>query len=147
MVRTLLAGALFASATFAAPVPKDFVKPKPKLDGQWTVTAYESNGRALKTSSILNQTWTFSGDSLSITRATAPKGAAPTKVRVRVDPKSTEFDYILSTASTRLGLYAIEGDTLTVCMTINTTTGVRPTNLDGGTGILKYVFKRVGKDN
>lgn len=148
MVRlALVCVLLLAPSTLAAPVPKDFLKKPPKLDGKWMVTAYESNGRAVKTTTILNQVWAFEGENLTITRANAPKGIAPTKVKVRSDTKSNphEFDYIFGTGSNRLGIFEIEGDTLTVCMTINTTSGERPANFDGGNGILKYVFKRVEK--
>ena len=145
MVRPLLAGVLFATVALAAPVPKDFLKPKPKLDGRWKVTSYETNGRPTTAVSILNQTWAFDGENLTITRATAPKGAAATKIKVRADvtTKPMAFDYILSAATTRLGVFAVDGDTLTVCLTINTSLGERPTDLDGGTGTLKYTFTRV----
>ena len=145
MVRTLLAGVLFAAVASAAPVPKDFRKPKPKLDGQWKVTSYETNGRASKVASILNQTWAFDGENLTITRASAAKGVAPTKVKVRADAKTKPmaFDYVLNADATRLGVFAVDGDTLTICLTVNTSLGERPTNLDGGTGTLKYTVARV----
>ena len=146
MVRTLLAAVsiIVTAIASAAPVPKDFKK-APLLEGQWKVTAYESNGRPLKSSTVLKQTWTFAGDDLTITRSTAAAGSAPTKIKVRADPKTRpmEFDYIFSTGTTRLGVFEQDGDTLTICLTTNTTTGTRPANVDGGTGTLKYTLTRV----
>ena len=57
------------------------------------------------------------------------------------------IDYILASGITRLGVLEINGDTLTICLSVkNTETGAeRPTDLTGGTGILKYVFKRLDK--
>lgn len=146
MLRSLLAAALFAPALPAAPVPKELRKPSPKLDGKWKVVGYESNGRPITTSSILNQTWAFDGDQLAITRTPLGKAAvtpAATKITVRADARTKDFDYVMPTGTTRLGRYEVAGDTLTVSLTINTSTGERPHDLSGGTGTLKYTFKRV----
>jgi uncharacterized protein (TIGR03067 family) len=146
MVRTLLVAVLTASVVAAAPVPKDFKK-APVLDGRWQVTAYESNGRPLNSPSVLKQTWAFAGEDLTITRTTSVN-ATPTKIKVRTDAKTRpmEFDYIFSTGTTRLGVFERTGDTLTISLAISTTTGTRPTNLDGGTGTLKYTLTRVKGD-
>lgn len=148
MVRTLLALLLFAPAAFTAPVPKDFKKP-PKLDGKWKVVEYSSSGRDIKTSSILNQTWEFTGEKLAITRTTtARKPFKPTEITVKTDAKSKPkaFDYIFSTGTVRQGVYEMDGDRLVICLRLSTTPGQeRPTSLDGGTGLLRYVLKRVDK--
>ena len=60
----------------AAPVPKDFQKPAPKLDGAWKLTGMELNGQPLETS--LDQIWRFDSDRLVIgtgTGYTSPKQA------------------------------------------------------------------------
>jgi uncharacterized protein (TIGR03067 family) len=129
-------------------VPKELLKPAQKLDGKWKIVAYESNGRAITTSSILNQTWAFDGEQLAITRPPVGKGAvtpAATKIGVRADAKTKEFDYVMAGGTTRLGRYQIDGDTLTINLTINTSTGERPADVAGGTGTLKYTFKRADK--
>jgi len=148
MVRTLLALLLFAPVALAAPVPKDFKKP-PKLDGKWKVVEYSSSGRDIKTSSILNQTWEFDGEKLSITRnTTAKRPLKPTEIKVKTDAKTKPkaFDYIFGTGTVRQGVYELDGDTLVICLRLSTVPGqVRPTTLDGGTGLLRYVLKRVDK--
>jgi len=148
MVRILLALLLFAPPALAAPVPKDFRK-LPKLDGKWKIVEYSSSGRDIKTSSILNQTWEFDGEKLSITRnTTAKKPFKPSEIKVKTDVKSKPmaFDYIFATGTVRKGVYEVDGDTLVICLRLSTVPAQeRPTTLDGGVGLLRYVLKRVDK--
>lgn len=148
MVRTLLALISLAPLAPAAPVPKDFKKP-PGLNGKWKVVEYSSSGRDIKTSSILNQTWEFDGEKLAITRrSTAKNPPAPTQITVRTDGKTKPkaFDYIFATGTVRKGVYEIDGDTLVICLRLSTVPAQeRPTTLDGGTGLLRYVLKREAK--
>ena len=148
MVRTLLALLLFAPAAVAAPVPKDFKK-SPKLDGKWKVVEYSSSGRDIQTTSILNQTWEFDGETLTITRnSTVKVRPKPTEIKVKTDAKAKPmaFDYIFGTGTVRKGVCEVNGDTLIICLRLSTVPGQeRPTSLDGGTGLLRYVLKRVDK--
>ncbi len=150
MVRTLLIAAAFAAVGHAAPVPKDFVKTA-KQDGKWKVTAYELNGRESKSPIILNQTWTIEGGNLTITREAGGKGGGKggpglltMKVKLKTDPKKSpaELDYIQASGTTRLGVFAVDGDTLTVCLALGLD-AERPSNLDGGPGVQKHTFARV----
>lgn len=153
MVRSLLLAALLAvpvaPIALAAPVPKELRKPAQQLDGKWKVTSYEVNGRLSTATSVLNQTWAFDGEQLAITRPPVGKGAAipvATKVGIRADARTGEFDYIFTTGTSRLGRLEIRGDTLTINMALNTgVNGERPANLDGGLNTLKYTFKRADK--
>lgn len=151
MVRTLLiAGALFATVALAAPVPKDFVKTA-KQDGKWKMTAYEANGRESKSAAILSQTWAIVGENLTVTREAGGKGGGKggpglltMKMKLKTDPKKSpaELDYIQAGGGTRIGVFAVDGDTLTVCLALGPD-AERPTNLDGGPGVQKYTFTRV----
>ena len=130
----------------AAPVPKDFKKEAPKLDGSWKVTSYEVNGRPINSNVILSQTWTFEGEKLAISRPPIGNGVVSpvSKSTVKTDPKKSpmEIDHVLNASITRLGIYSIEGDKLTICLSLQNNGTERPANFDGGQRILKYVFTR-----
>ena len=68
-----------------APVPKDFRKPAPKLDGAWQMTGLELNGQQLGGNQ--NSVWRFDGDSLTIEY---PNGRGiPAPRPILTDPKAS----------------------------------------------------------
>ena len=128
----------------AAPVPKDFRKAVPKLDGTWRCAGIDIGGRAW--TGDIRTTWTFDGERLSVVRSLGARDLTPTEVLIRTaaDRGPMAFDYtVVGSGRTILGAFAVEGDTLTLCLNNVLGPAERPTTLDGGPGIAKYTLKRV----
>lgn len=119
----------------AAPIPKDFKKEMPKLDGAWQCTSMEFQGQK-----IGNQysVWKFDGDNLTIEY---PNGRlAPVPRPIKTDPKASPKEFQFASNGNQLGVYEIEDDTLTICLSQQQ--GVRPTDTAGGQNVIKYNFTR-----
>ena len=119
----------------AAPVPKDFKKAPVKLDGAWVHTGSDING--LPVGGVRNEIWTFDGDNLAIQgNGVAAISPIPIKTDVKASPMAIEFVGY----GNRLGVCEIKDGILVICK--NMAPGVRPTNVDGGTGVIRWTFKR-----
>ena len=120
----------------AAPVPKDFKKEAPKLDGAWVYASTEINGQRI--ADARKDIWTFDGDNLTIqSNGAAAAGPIPIKTDVKASPMAFEF----VGDGDRLGVYEIKDGSLVISKSL--APGVRPTNLDGGNGVVRWTFKRV----
>jgi uncharacterized protein (TIGR03067 family) len=121
----------------AAPVPKDFKKPVPKLDGAWRLNGLELNGRQLGGNQ--NAVWRFDGDQLTIENPNALGATAPRPITT--DAKASPKHFQFGNAGNQLGVYEIKGDALVICLSQQQ--GVRPPDAAGGQNVIRYLFTRV----
>lgn len=119
----------------AAPVPKDFKKETPKLDGAWECTSVESGGRVIPRQ---NMTWRFADDAVTITYGGGDAGVQP--MPISTDPKASPMAFSFTEGARQLGIYEIKGDTLVICLG---SSGQRPTDIAGGPNVAKYTLTRV----
>jgi uncharacterized protein (TIGR03067 family) len=121
----------------AAPIPKEFRKELPQLDGSWQQTGIEFNGRQIGG----NQTavWKFEGDSLTIEYPGRGINAVPRPIKT--DAKASPKEFQFGNGSTQLGVYEIKDDTLTI--SLSQQAGVRPADTAGGPNVIRYLFTRV----
>ena len=119
----------------AAPIPKDFKKETPKLDGAWQCTGIEFQGRQLGGNQ--NSVWKFDGESLTIEYANG-RGAVPQPIKT--DPKASPKEFQFANNGNQLGVYEIKDDILTICLSQQQ--GVRPADAAGGQNVIKYNFTR-----
>lgn len=147
MTPTVLLGLAFA---VGAPNLKEKEK-SPSLVGEWSVESITVNGN--QTVSAPGLVYTFTDDGKWLIRRNG-KETAPNVTRgFETDPKPNPptVDLITNTAAaagTRLmGIYKVEGDTLTICGTRVKGTG-RPSKFEAGegTGNTLYLLKRVNKE-
>ena len=119
----------------AAPVPKDFKKAVPKLDGEWVYARTEINGQRIV--DVRKELWTFDGDNLTIQR---DGDAASPPIPIRMDAKASPMAIEFVGDGNRLGVCEIKDGILVICT--NMAPGVRPTDVDGGKGVVRWTFKR-----
>src|SRR4051794_10955976 len=121
----------------------------PSLVGEWVVESVTNNGASVGVGNGLRYTFAADGEGL-IHRDGKELPAAGGTRGYTVDPKPNPpaVDLVSTrpgAGETRqLGIYKIEGDTLTICWT-RAKGGDRPTKFDApeGSGLTVYVFKRV----
>ncbi len=104
-----------AGCLLAADVPKDEAvkKEQTQLQGTWIVVSAERGGKAL--AELKDSRVKVEGDRLTITVANKSKEES---ARFKLDPttKPRQID-ILEGKTAALGIYALEGDTVTICWT------------------------------
>jgi uncharacterized protein (TIGR03067 family) len=118
----------------AAPVPKDFKKVTPVLEGAWQCTGVDINGRMIARQ---NQTWRFEGDSLVIENA---GGGRQQPIPIKTDPKTTPMEFEFVNNGNQLGIYEIKDDALTIC--VSQQQGVRPADAASGPRVIRYLLTR-----
>jgi uncharacterized protein (TIGR03067 family) len=83
-----------------------------QLQGEWTMHSRETNGKP-----SANTVWklTIKGDQWTVTRPNG--GVAALEATIKLDPskKPKEIDLIAKKGSSMIGIYKLEGDTLTFC--------------------------------
>jgi|SoiMethySBSTD1v2_1073268.scaffolds.fasta_scaffold181022_4 uncharacterized protein (TIGR03067 family) len=134
-----------------APGPKDPPKKEPTIVGEWTGESATSGGMALPVpQGGIKFTFTADGK-LTVHEAGGGKGGEAGSYKI--DPKATpaEIDLMPTTAGngpTLLGIYKLDGDTLTMCFLPGGPGTERPKNFESPAGAQSIVmtFKRVKKD-
>ena len=126
----ILALLISAGTLTAAPIPKDFRKPNPSLEGTWRLLVIEYQGERLVRD---GETWTFDGGNLMMT-----KYGEQTYV---TDPTASPRQIQLGANADNLGLYEIAGDDLV--LSFGTKPLVRPADLLPGSNVSRYLLKRV----
>jgi uncharacterized protein (TIGR03067 family) len=133
-----------------APALKEKEKP-PTLEGEWEVQSVTSNGNMTLNSSGLR--YTFTGDGKWLIQRNGAESSPTLNRGFTSDPKQNPptVDLITNVAAVNgsrlLGIFKIEGDTLTICGT-RTKGGERPTKFEApeGSGLTLYVLKRANKE-
>lgn len=138
MFATLLA------LTLGAPAIKDKPAPKPTIEGEWQVVSRFDNGAA----STDKNRWVFArGGTAEIRESTGGRVVSNLTYTLAPGGQENALDFYEGQgngkADLRQTLFAIQGDTLTLCFTCGSTP--RPTSLDPGTDNFVIVLKRVGK--
>lgn len=120
MIAAVLVFVLSASALPSQDEPKDL----DKLQGDWAVTAMETNGKPVPLGvSKISGLVTFKGDLMVV----AGLGPKPSEHRIKLNPsqKPKSLD-ATNKGDGKLCIYQLEGDKLKFCMPIGTRTK-RPT--------------------
>jgi uncharacterized protein (TIGR03067 family) len=138
------------AVTVGAPALKDKEK-APSLVGEWEVESITTNGNPSATTAGLR--YTFTADGKWVIHRNG-KETSPTISRgFTADPKPNPptVDLVSNTnaanGSRLLGIFKVEGDTLTICGT-RTKGADRPTKFEApeGSGLTLYVMKRAKKE-
>jgi len=146
MTVTVLAG---LALTIGAPALKDPPAKAPNIVGEWDVESVTVNGMP---SGIKGGTkYTFTADGKWLIERSGKPIVGPDR-GFKTDPKASppKVDLISSTAAAGtllLGIYKVEGDTLTICGRRGNDVE-RPTSFDDseGSGTTVYVLKRAKKE-
>ena len=136
---------LALAVTVAAPAPKEAKKDPPSVLGEWLIESTTLNGAPLPGGPVV--TVVYTADGKSETRREG--GAIVQSGTYTLDPKKEPAEVDLTSAppaaGTWKGIYRLDGDTLTVCVT--TSSSARPTSFEGkaGSGYIVTVYRRVPK--
>jgi uncharacterized protein (TIGR03067 family) len=129
----------------AAPAPKEGKKADPpSLIGEWTIESMSLGGKPLpKQANDGPTTITFTKEGTAV--AVDKPGAKPDNVKFTHDPKASPMQIDLEEAPgmKMSGIYKIDGDTLTMCVSIM---GERPKSFDPSDSTMLMVLKRIKKD-
>ena len=125
----------------AAPAPKEAKKPEPTLLGEWTLESAVFMGMAMPAPKG-RSTITFTPDGKCI--AIEGDGAKPDTTTFTHDAKKSpaEIDLIEGNNLRMAGIYKIEGETLTICISIM---GDRPAKFAANDKFMMMTLKRVKK--
>jgi uncharacterized protein (TIGR03067 family) len=111
-----------------------------KLQGDWVLHSQETKGKVINSGG--SKTYTVKGNEYTFGSPMSKGGKVKFTIDASKDPKT--IDTSASSSPVRLGIYKVEGDTLTICH--ETGSGIRPTEFkttqNGGSLV---VWKRVAK--
>ena len=133
---------LLVTASVCADVPKDteVKKDLEKLQGKWTVASIDENGKSAPAEEVAKYEITIKNDLFTI----KVKDEATKQLRFKLDPsqKPAVIDLTPNDKKEKnvLGIYKIDGDTLTICATDENKE--RPTEFSATKGVALLVLKR-----
>jgi uncharacterized protein (TIGR03067 family) len=112
---------------------------KDQLQGEWVVVSIENSGKKVDSKDrklvVKQDEWTAPGG-----------GKFKFKIDATKDPKQLDLTReIDGKDSTWVGIYKIEGDTVTFCRSTSPRGDRRPTEFKAGQGVFLMVCKRAGK--
>jgi uncharacterized protein (TIGR03067 family) len=140
MARYAVVLALMAPLASGSRIVDDKKDDKDLLQGEWVVVSVDLVGKAVEKAQ--DKTLVVKGDDWS-----APSGS---KFKFKIDatknPKQLDLMGALKGGQEQQwpGIYKIEGDTFTFCRSQGPS-GARPTEFEGGPGVVLMVFKRAAK--
>lgn len=143
---TLLVG---MALVVAAPAPKEVPKKEaPGIVGVWNLEKAEFGGMLLPLGTEGKQlSLTFAEDGTIIARKNGKEEPGPSRFTHDAKKSPAEIDLTEGRPGakemTTKGIYKVEGETLTICMT---PIGDRPTNFDSGGQSMIMTFKRMKKE-
>ena len=134
--------ALLVIVPARADTPKDGETKKDveKFQGKWTVASIEENGKPAPADELGKLDVTIKGDLFTV----KIKDEGNKEMTIKLDPtqKPATIDLVPKNTKdkTVLGIYKLDGDTLTICGTEEKKE--RPTEFTAGPGITTVVLKR-----
>src|SRR5258708_22453680 len=137
-----LSGLFLMTGPIPADTPKDadVKKDVEKFQGKWTVVSIEENGKAAPADEVAKFEVTIKGDLFTV----KIKDEDNKEMTIKLDPakKPPAIDLVPKNAkeTTVLGIYKLDGDTLTICGTDEKKE--RPTEFATRKGITTIVLKR-----
>lgn len=132
--------AIGLAVIIAAPAPKEAKKAPLTIVGDWSLESVSVFGMAQPPDQS-QKTVRFAADG---TTSTLNDNAAPLVSKFTHDAKATPATLDMEKDGMKFpGIYKIEGETLTICLTIQ---GERPDTFTPGTKNILYTMKRVKKD-
>jgi len=116
-----------------------------RLEGAWTAVSAQRDGVAA--ADVLGHQLTFTGDRFEIrSRDGEVLFAGTFRTESTATPASIDFDHTVGTVSGRSweGIYALDGDTLTICDDAPNIDALRPTAFEAarGSGYVLITFER-----
>jgi len=128
--------------TLAAPAPKEVKKPAPTIVGEWALQSAVSMGMAIPAGQGPSMI-SFLADGKCV--STQAGAAKPEDASYTHDPKMSpaHIDIVEGKGMAIPGIYKIEGETLTICVSIG---GQRPVNFEASDKIIMLTLKRVKKE-
>jgi uncharacterized protein (TIGR03067 family) len=140
-MNTILLG---LATVLAAPALKDDPKKDSGIVGEWTLESTSLAGKAAKIAANLRYEFTADGQWL-IRRDGVEMKSAPRQYKVDPKAKPATFDVTYHSpagaaiaARNMLGIYKVEGDTLTICYTVGD--GERPKSFEPEDGVRTAVM-------
>ena len=143
MKRIAILFAVFLS--LAADQPSDAAKKDlDKLQGEWKAEKAQRGGKDVAASDLEKLKLTFKGDSLTIDVGDARLEKAAIVLNPSKAPATIDLKSVRAGGDTALGIYKLDGNTLTICWAKE---GERPTEFASTSGAeqVLMVLKRVKK--
>jgi len=142
----VLAIVLAVGVLTAARAPEgDAKKEMQKLEGTWVPVSLKVSGKEAPKEALQNLTLTFLGNKFTVKAGDKLFGAGTFTVDPAKEPKTIDTRYTEgeNKGKTEVGIYKVEGDTLTTCFA-ETANDKRPTNFSSKEGSKHEltVFKR-----
>lgn len=120
------------------------------LEGKWRAVALEAGGKALPKEAIPDFTYTIGADGKATGKMAKSEYTATMTVNPNKDPKTIDNVHVSGAqkGKKQYGVYKLEGDKLTVCMTPpGRAEGDRPKDFNTkGTANVLFVFERIKED-
>ena len=139
----IVLSALFLIAVpLRADTPKDteVKKDLDKLQGKWTVASIDENGKAAPADEVARFEITIKGDLFSI----KTKDEANKELTIKLDPSAKPATIDMKPKDGKeknvMGIYKLDGDTLTICATDENKE--RPKEFSATKGVALLVLKR-----
>ena len=136
---------LSLAATVAAPIGKDAKKDPPSIVGEWAAEGAVSRGRP--DNPPPGTTWEFTADGKSILKI-GGKGETVDgtyKLDPKKDPPEIDITPGIKNMGTMQGVYKVEGDTLTLCLSDGEEERPKALDAPAGTKRILITLKRMKK--
>jgi uncharacterized protein (TIGR03067 family) len=101
----------------AATPAQDAKKEAEKLQGQWVGVSWETRGFQHPAEAAQQRKLTVKGDGWIVKQGDEPENKAAFKIDPSKDPKTIDLTFEQGKFRKMHGIYKLEGDTLTVCLT------------------------------
>jgi uncharacterized protein (TIGR03067 family) len=139
-MRYLLSVLFVPGVLLAGPEPNETEKLLKKLEGTWTVTSWEKDGKPAPDKAFKDMRMIFAKDTLTIKQGKKTLGMGTFKINAGQKPHAIDYKESKDITSVYdVGIFEIEGDTMKYCTTADAKK--RPTKFDSKLGWL-FVLKK-----